>query len=68
MTRQEKDDLIIKCLSNRRDIDIDRAYELANMAIYGHYPDNTFTEDEQMIFVDYRLIVIDYQQNKEGSV
>lgn len=68
MTRQEKHDLIFKCLSQRRNIDIERAYDLASMAVEGHYPDHTFTEDEHIAFMDYRLFVIDYQLRKEGSV
>lgn len=68
MTRQEKHNLIFKCLSQRKDIDVERAYELASMAVEGHYPDDTFTEDEYIVFMDYRLLVIDYQLRKECSV
>lgn len=60
MTQLEKSELIIKCLARRRDIDIDRAYELAYMAIAGHYPDATFDADECDVFADYRLIVVNY--------
>lgn len=61
MTRQQKNDLIMKCISNRRDIDIDRAYLLADMAIQGEYPPgDSFSDDEQMIWIDYRLIVAKY--------
>ena len=68
MTRQEKNKLIMKCLSKRLYIDIERAYDLANMAIEGPYPYDILTEDEWNIFIYYRLIVRDYQLRKEGSV
>lgn len=64
MTRQEKNELLMKCLSSRKNIEIERAYELADMAIHEQYPDDTFSVDEQMVFVDYRLIVIDYLLTK----
>ena len=68
MTRQEKDELIMKCLSKRLYIDIERAYDLANMAIEGAYPYDILTDDEWDIFIYYRLIVRHYQLKKEGSV
>ena len=68
MTRQERNDLIEKCLSVRRDIDLDRAYELASMAVHDQYPDDNFTEDEYWIWLDYRLIVLNYQIDKGDSV
>ena len=64
MTRQERNELIMKCLSKSRDIDIERAYELADMAVRGDHPDETFSEDECLIFVDYQLLVREYQQSK----
>lgn len=67
MTQQERQDLIFKLLSKRKDIGIDVAYDLADMAIRGQYPDDTFTEEECLVFADYRLIVCRYLQ-QEGDL
>lgn len=61
MTRQERHDLIEKCLSIRRDIDLDRAYGLASMAVHDQFPDHTFTEEDWDVWTDYRVIVLEYQ-------
>ena len=60
MTSQEKNDLIMKCLSKRRNINIDRAYELAIMAIEGRYPDEGFDEDECEVWSEYRWVLKAY--------
>lgn len=57
MTSQKKNDLIMKCLSNRRNIGIDRAYELARMAIEGRYPDEGFDEDERDVWYEYWWLI-----------
>ena len=67
MTREERNYLIEKCLSKRKNIDLDKAYELAVMAIYDQSPDDNFTEDEYFIWLDYRLIVLNYQIEKGDS-
>lgn len=67
MTRQERYDLIEKCLSNRKNIELDRAYVLARMAVHDQYPDDSFTEDEYYIWLDYRLIVLNYQIHRGDS-
>lgn len=60
MTSQEKNDLIMKCLSKRRKIGIDRAYELAKMAIEGRCPGEEFDEDELEVWYEYRWFVKPY--------
>lgn len=60
MTSQKKNDLILKCLSKRRNIDIDRAYELAIMAIEGRSPGEEFDEHEREVWYEYRWIIKAY--------
>ena len=67
MTQQEREELIFKLLSMRRDIDVWVAYDLADMAIRGQYPDDTFSGEECLVFADYRLIVGRYLQ-QEGDL
>lgn len=68
MTRQERNDLLLKCLSVKlTDVGIARAYDLANMAIDGVWPDETFDENECEAFVVYRLIVRNHQQHRRDS-
>lgn len=67
MTRQEKGRLIETCLSKSRDIDLDRAYLLASMAVYGQPLDDNYTDDEYRVWSDYRNIVLGYLESKRDS-
>lgn len=69
MTQQEKNELFLLCLSKSKNISIDRAYELADMAIRGDYSglDETIDDDEWEAFVEYREIVRGYQRSKGDS-
>ena len=67
MTRQEKGRLIETCLSKSRDIDLDRAYLLASMAVYGQILDDSYTDDEYRVWSDYRNIVLGYQRSERDS-
>ena len=66
MTVEEKNELLMICLSKSKNISIDRAYELADMAIRGDYSglDETTDDDEWEAFVEYREIVRGYQRSE----
>ena len=64
MTQQARNDLIEECLAKRIDIDLNRAHELASMAVDNQYPDDSYTEEESYIWVCYRLIVMNRRLTK----
>lgn len=65
MTPNEKNELLMLCLSKSRNISVDRAYELADMAIRGDYSglDETVDDNEWEAFTYYREIVRRYQRS-----
>jgi hypothetical protein len=68
MTSQKKNDLIMKCLSTRqRHVSIDRAYELAKMAIEGRCPGELFDEYEREVWYEYWWFVKPYLLKERGS-